>query len=44
MKTLTKSSLSEFLTNPINRDLLLILVGTLLTAIIIVTAVFFVIG
>jgi hypothetical protein len=38
MKTLSKNSLPEVFSNPINRNIILILVSTLAMAIIIVTA------
>ena len=42
MKTLSRNFLAEMLANPINRNLILILVSALLVAISIVTAGFFV--
>jgi hypothetical protein len=44
MKTVTKNSLPELLSNPISRNLILILIGALLTAVVLVTVAFVVIG
>jgi len=44
MKTVTKNSLPELLSNPVSRNLILILIGALLTAVTMVTVVFFAIG
>jgi hypothetical protein len=44
MKTVTKNSLPELLSNPISRNLILILIGALLTAVTLVTVVFVAIG
>lgn len=44
MKTASKNFLPDLLTNPVSRNLILILLGALMTAITLVTAAFFVIG
>jgi hypothetical protein len=44
MKTATKNSLPELLSNPISRNLILILIGAMLASVGLVTAVFLVIG
>ena len=41
MKTVSKNLLPELLTNPVSRNLILILLGALMTAITLVTAAFF---
>jgi hypothetical protein len=43
MKSLTRSFLPEIFDNPINRNLILILIATLLAAIVLVTATFMVV-
>lgn len=44
MKTLSRSFLPEIITNPINRNLLLIFVSTLMAAVILVTGVIMFVG
>jgi hypothetical protein len=44
MKTVTKNSLPELLSNPISRNLILILIGAMLASVGLVTAVFLTIG
>jgi hypothetical protein len=41
MKTVSKNLLPDLLTNPISRNLILILLGALMTAVTLVTAAFF---
>jgi hypothetical protein len=41
MKTVSKNLLPDVLTNPVSRNLILILLGALMTAVTLVTAAFF---
>ena len=41
MKTVSKSFLPDLLTNPVSRNLILVLLGALMIAVTLVTAVFF---
>ena len=41
MKTMSKNLLPELLTNPVSRNLILVLLGALVTAVTLVTAAFF---